>query len=161
MAPTDSSPDELLALESQVCFALAVASRGVIDAYRSELDPLQLTHPQYLVMLALWQHGGSSLKQLSGMLKLEPATLSPMVKRLETIGYVTRARDPHDERVLVVELTERGRALRAEATQVPVAMMAKLQLSEDDVRALRDVTTRLIESVERAESQSAADRHES
>lgn len=141
---TSTAQEDILALESQLCFALAVASRNVIDAYRSELEPLKLTHPQYLVMLALWQHGKCSLKQLSGLLSLEPATLSPMVKRLEATGYVSRTRDSHDERMLAVELTPAGHDLRETATQVPVAMMAKLQLTDDDVRTLRAVTGRLI-----------------
>ncbi|SEC00171.1 DNA-binding transcriptional regulator, MarR family [Paramicrobacterium humi] len=136
--------DDLLALESQLCFALAVASRGVIEAYRTELEPLHLTHPQYLVMLALWEHESCSLSQLATLLRLEPATLSPMVKRLEKLGYVSKRRGAADERTLVVALTPEGRALRADATAVPLAMMAKLQLTDDDVTKLREVTSRLI-----------------
>ena len=85
----DSDP---LALENQVCFALAVASRGVIAVYRPLLEPMGLTHPQYLVMLALWQHAPLSVKDLSRLLQLEPATLSPLLKRLEASGFVHRPR---------------------------------------------------------------------
>ncbi|PFG30044.1 MarR family winged helix-turn-helix transcriptional regulator [Paramicrobacterium agarici] len=142
--PTASTGADPLALESQLCFALAVASRTVIDAYRSELEPLNLTHPQYLVMLALWEHRSLSLTRLGELLMLERATLSPMVKRLERLGYVHRARNPHDERQLAIELTEEGRALRERAQQVPVAMMQKFQMTPSDVEALRDAVSGVI-----------------
>ena len=87
-----------LALERQVCFALAVASRNVIAVYRPLLEPMGLTHPQYLVMLALWQRSPLSVKELSGLLQLDPGTLSPLLKRLETGGLVRRGRDLDDER---------------------------------------------------------------
>ncbi len=106
-----------LALEEQVCFALAVASRSVIASYRSVLEPLGLTHPQYLAMLALWQHGTLSVKALGELLHLEPATVSPLVKRLEQSGLVTRTRSSSDERSIDVVLTPAGRALRRRATQ--------------------------------------------
>src|SRR5882672_8601208 len=83
-----------LSLEDQVCFALSVAARGIVGVYRPVLEPLGLTHPQYLVMLALWEHGEVSVKELSALLQLEPATVSPLVKRLEAIGYVGRRRSP-------------------------------------------------------------------
>src|SRR5690348_3015948 len=89
-----------LALENQVCFALAVASRSVIGLYRPLLEPMGLTHPQYLVMLALWQYAPLSVKDLSRLLQLEPATLSPLLKRLETAGLVERRRASDDERSL-------------------------------------------------------------
>ena len=99
---------DLLALDRQVCFALAVASRSVIALYRPLLEPMGLTHPQYLVMLALWEESPLSVKQLSGLLQLDPGTLSPLLKRLESAGYVTRQRDPRDERSLAVPLPTPG-----------------------------------------------------
>src|SRR5688500_7830901 len=86
--------EDMLALERQVCFALSVAARNVVAVYRPVLEPLGLTHPQYLVMLALWQHGPLSVRELSGLLQLDPGTLSPLLKRLEAAGYVRRDRDP-------------------------------------------------------------------
>src|SRR6059058_2770884 len=94
------SGEDLLALDRQVCFALAVASRTVIALYRPLLEPMGLTHPQYLVMLALWEHEPVSVRQLSGLLQLDPGTLSPLLKRLETAGLLTRGRDRSDERAL-------------------------------------------------------------
>ncbi|WP_167041915.1 MarR family transcriptional regulator [Salinibacterium sp. ZJ454] len=127
----------LLSLEDQVCFALAVASRSVIALYRPILEPLGLTHPQYLVMLALWERDPRTVRDLSAALQLEPATLSPLLKRLEASGYITRARNAHDERALDVRLTPVGRSLRAEAEQIPHRIVDELQLPVEDLEALR------------------------
>lgn len=140
---TTAEPD-LLALESQVCFALAVASRRVIGLYRPVLEPMGLTHPQYLVMLALWQHEPLSVRRLGELVSLEPATLSPLLKRLEAIGYLTRTRDPADERSLRVSLTDAGRALRQEALRVPPAIMAKLEMDVGELRDLHAMLTDVI-----------------
>ena len=103
---TDGDP---LELERQVCFALSVAARSVVGLYRPLLEPMGLTHPQYLVMLALWQHAPLSVREISRLLQLDPGTLSPLLKRLEAIGYLRRQRDPADERSLAVTLTDRCR----------------------------------------------------
>jgi len=137
-------PDGLLALDRQVCFALAVASRSVVALYRPLLEPMGITHPQYLVMLALWEESPLSVKQLSGLLRLDPGTLSPLLKRLEAIGYLTRRRDPRDERALAVELTNEGRALRAQALLVPPAIMARLGLSIEELTVLHRSLTQVI-----------------
>jgi len=129
--------DDLLALENQVCFGLAVAARSVIALYRPVLEPLSLTHPQYLVMLALWERDPRSLKDLSETLQLEPATLSPLLKRLEAVGYVERKRSTTDERSLEVTLTTEGRALRAEAESIPHRIVERLGLPMADLENLR------------------------
>ncbi|MFD0201206.1 MULTISPECIES: MarR family winged helix-turn-helix transcriptional regulator [Saccharothrix] len=141
--------DDPLALERQVCFALSVASRNVVAVYRPLLERMGLTHPQYLVMLALWGRAPLSVKELSRMLALEPATLSPLLKRLEAIGYVTRSRDAVDERQLAVTLTEEGAALREQALAIPPAVVAKLGMSLDELRDLHTVLTRVIAATER------------
>ena len=115
-----------LALEEQVCFALSVAARGVVAVYRPLLEPMGLTHPQYLVMLALWQRAPLSVRDLSRLLQLDPGTLSPLLKRLESTGYLRRERDPADERSLAVTLTPEGRALREEALKIPPAVVERL-----------------------------------
>jgi MarR family transcriptional regulator, organic hydroperoxide resistance regulator len=142
---TDSAPD-LLALESQVCFALAVASRRVIGLYRPVLEPLGLTHPQYLVMLALWQHEPLSVRRLGELVSLEPATLSPLLKRLEAVGYVRRERDRHDERQLSVTLTEPGKALRADAERIPPAVVQRLDMDLSDLQQLHGMLTEVIKA---------------
>lgn len=138
--------DDVLALERQVCFALAVASRTVNAVYRPLLEPLGLTHPQYLVLLALWDTDGRSLKSLSDTLALDPGTLSPLVKRLEADGHVTRTRDPDDERVLRVSLTAQGRALRRRAEKVPPAVVERLGMSLAELERLRAGLDRVIEA---------------
>ncbi|WP_217634853.1 MarR family winged helix-turn-helix transcriptional regulator [Micromonospora pattaloongensis] len=138
-----------LALERQVCFALSVASRSVVAVYRPLLEPLGLTHPQYLVMLALWQRAPRSVKELSGVLQLDPGTLSPLLKRLESAGYVRRERDRSDERALAVTLTEPGAALRSRAESIPGAVVARLGMSLDDLVDLHAALTRVIAAAQR------------
>jgi MarR family transcriptional regulator, organic hydroperoxide resistance regulator len=130
--------DDLLALENQVCFGLAVAARSVIALYRPVLEPLSLTHPQYLVMLALWDRDPRSLKDLSETLQLEPATLSPLLKRLEATGYIERKRSVTDERSLEVTLTPEGRALRSQAESIPHRIVERLGLPVTDLENLRE-----------------------
>ncbi|MDY7088290.1 MAG: MarR family transcriptional regulator [Actinomycetota bacterium] len=136
--------DDPLELERQVCFALSVASRNVVGLYRPLLEPMGLTHPQYLVMLALWQHAPRSVRELSRLLQLDPGTLSPLLKRLETIGYVDRQRDPSDERSLAVTLTAEGRALRAQAEKIPPAIVTRLGLPVEELESLHAALTRVI-----------------
>ncbi len=150
---TTRIPDgDPLALERQVCFALAVASRGVIGVYRPVLEPLRLTHPQYLVMLALWEESPLSVTEIGRLLQLDLPTLSPLLKRLEAVGYVDRRRNPADERSLQVTLTERGRALRAEALKVPLTVMEQLDLTEEEVLSLHAALMPLIRRSQAATS---------
>jgi DNA-binding MarR family transcriptional regulator len=130
--------DDLLRLENQLCFALVTAARNVVSIYRPILEPLGLTHPQYLVMLALWEESPRSLGELADDLAMEPATLSPLVKRLEAQGRVERSRRADDERVLEIGLTDDGRALRARALEVPAQIMRTTGLDAERIAALRD-----------------------
>jgi DNA-binding MarR family transcriptional regulator len=140
--PVDTA--DPLALEQQVCFALSVAARGVVAIYRPLLEPMGLTHPQYLVMLALWQHAPLSVRELSRLLQLDPGTLSPLLKRLEAIGYLRRERDPADERSLAVTLTPAGQALRSRAEQIPPAVVERLGMPIEDLRQLHAALTQVI-----------------
>lgn len=133
-----------LALDRQVCFALAVASRTVISVYRPVLEPLGLTHPQYLVMLALWERSPRTVADVSSALLLEPATASPLLKRLEAAGLVTRERSTTDDRALAVGLTAKGQALRSEAGKVPGKIVERLGMSASELESVRDVLTGLI-----------------
>jgi len=139
-----TTADNPLALDDQVCFALAVAARSVVALYRPVLEPLGLTHPQYLVMLALWESEELSVRDLSGLLQLDPGTLSPLLKRLELAGYVRRARNAHDERALAVVLTPEGRALRRKALRVPPAVVERLGLPLEELADLQQRLTRVI-----------------
>ncbi|WP_066360144.1 MarR family winged helix-turn-helix transcriptional regulator [Herbidospora mongoliensis] len=138
-----------LSLENQVCFALAVASRSVIGLYRPVLEPMGLTHPQYLVMLALWESAPLSVKDLSGLLQLDPATLSPLLKRLEAAGFVERRRVSTDERSLAVTLTDTGRALRAEAEKIPATIVERLGMDVAELQDLHKALTRVIAAATR------------
>lgn len=130
--------DDLLKLDNQLCFALVTAARNVVSIYRPVLEPLGLTHPQYLVMLALWEQSPRSLGELADELAMEPATLSPLVKRLEAQGRVTRTRRPADERMLDISLTDDGCALRENALEVPGQIMQRVGMDAAQLRALRD-----------------------
>jgi DNA-binding MarR family transcriptional regulator len=148
--PTETTVENPLALQEQVCFALAVASRSVVALYRPVLGPMGLTHPQYLVMLALWEHGSVSVRELSHLLQLDPGTLSPLLKRLESTGLVRRERNPNDERALAVELTREGRALRRRALKVPPAVVERLGMDVDELKALQRRLNRVIDAATRA-----------
>ena len=142
-------PDDALELERQVCFALAVASRSVIGIYRPILEPLGLTHPQYLVMLALWGDAPLRFKEVAGMLRMDPATLSPIIKRLEQSGLVERVPVDGDDRTFALVVTEAGRELRQQALGVPPAVVARLGLPIDRLMALRDELSVVIDAVDR------------
>src|ERR1700756_2689239 len=143
-------PGDPLALERQVCFALSIAARSVLSLYRPLLEPMGLTHPQYLVMLALWGQSPLAVKELIEMLQLDGPTLSPLLKRLEAAGLVTRTRDARDERQLRVDLTEKGRALREDALRVPPSIVAKLGMSLGELEELHRNLTALNDAARRA-----------
>ena len=145
---TDPTPDDLLRLNNQLCFALVTAARNVVAIYRPILEPLGLTHPQYLAMLALWEQSPRSLSDLAAALAMDPATASPLVKRLETDGLIVRQRSAADERRLDIVLTEKGTALRAQALDVPRQVMARLEMSVPEVEAVRDSLVRFAGAVE-------------
>lgn len=135
--------DDHLTLDEQICFPLYAASRAMTAVYRPKLERLGLTYPQYLVMLALWERDGRSVGDVCHALALDSGTLSPLLKRLEAAGFVRRQRAADDERRVDIELTERGRALRAEARGIPAEMAEACGLSVDEFLALRATLRRL------------------
>jgi DNA-binding MarR family transcriptional regulator len=143
-------PGDPLALERQVCFALSIAARSVLSIYRPLLEPMGLTHPQYLVMLALWGRSPLSVKELGEMLQLDAPTLSPLLKRLEAAGLLTRTREPRDERQLRIELTHQGRDLREMALKVPPAVVARIGVELGELQDLQQALTRLNEAARQA-----------
>ncbi|MFF1556456.1 MarR family winged helix-turn-helix transcriptional regulator [Streptomyces sp. NPDC058279] len=139
--PTAALRDQdFLRLDGQICFALNAASRAFGGLYRVVLKDLGLTYPQYLVMLVLWEHGSTPVKQLGQHLRLDSGTLSPLLKRLEGAGLVRRERSTEDERSVHAVLTEEGAALRARAVEVPrrIAVATGFELEE-----IRDLQARL------------------
>jgi MarR family transcriptional regulator, organic hydroperoxide resistance regulator len=144
---TEGSVDvggDALQLERQVCFALVVASRSVLAVYRPLLEPLGLTHPQYLVMLALWGETPLSVGRIGSLLQLDSPTLSPLLKRLQSAGLITRTRSGDDERQVDIDLTDAGRALREKALAIPPAVVEKLGMEIPELEALHAALTRVI-----------------
>ena len=137
-----------LALERQVCFALAITNRAVLAIYRPLLEPLGLTHPQYLVMLTLWDNLKSdqeplSVKNIAALLQIDSATLSPMLKRLQAQGLITRTRSATDERTTHVELTPKGVRLRRQALNIPPAVVERLGVDLVELEHLHQVLTEI------------------
>jgi DNA-binding MarR family transcriptional regulator len=143
MTAAPSQPDripgaeEFLRLDRQICFSLHAASRAFNGVYRVILKDLGLTYPQYLVMLVLWEHGELPVKTLGTHLRLDSGTLSPLLKRLESAGLVTRERSASDERSVRVRPTARGTALREQAERVPLRIGAATGLALEDIKDLR------------------------
>jgi len=134
--PPSLSVDEMLRLDNQLCFAVYSASLAMTKLYKPLLDKLHLTYPQYLVMLVLWERDGLMVSELGERLSLDSGTLTPLLKRLETQGYVARVRDVADERRVHVTLTATGRKLKAKAADVPACLLAASQCSIDEVVVL-------------------------
>src|SRR2546423_668470 len=125
--------DQAPRLDEMLCFALHAASRAMTGAYRPLLGALNLTYPQYLILLILWQEDGASVSRLGERLFLDSATLTPLLKRLEARGFVTRRRSAEDERVVQVLLTPEGKRLERRAAQVPMAVARQCHLSRADI----------------------------
>ncbi|MBW8481056.1 MarR family winged helix-turn-helix transcriptional regulator [Actinomadura parmotrematis] len=147
MDRTAADAADLLKLDLQVCFSLHATARAFDAAYRPLLRELGLTYPQYLVMLALWERGALTVKELGRALRLDSGTLSPLLKRLEAAGLVRRARDPRDERSVTVAPTDAGAALRERAGAVPHRIMEATGLGAAELielrRTLDDLTAAL------------------
>lgn len=135
---------EALKLENQICFPLYAASREVIKQYRPHLDALGLTYTQYIAMMVFWQEERLSVKELGKKLHLDSGTLSPVLKSLEAKGYVHRSRSTDDERVLLVEISEKGRALREQAVSVPLALAGCVGLESDEAAELYRLLYKLL-----------------
>ena len=144
MSSTAASENPL-ALDRQVCFALYSASRAITAAYRPLLAPLGLTYPQYLVMLALWERSPRTVRELGEALHLESGTLSPLLKRMEANGLLTRTRSADDERQVHVALTAAGTDLRERACDVPAQLSAATGVDPETLAALRRTCQALIE----------------
>ncbi len=124
-------------LDEQLCFDLYAASRAVTNAYRPVLAELGLTYPQYLVLLVMWERGMGTVKQLAEALSLDHGTLTPLLRRMETNGLVTRRRSTADERFVEIALTESGEGLRVHASRIHCDMKTAIGLEEEDFAALQ------------------------
>ncbi|WP_147179148.1 MarR family winged helix-turn-helix transcriptional regulator [Ciceribacter naphthalenivorans] len=135
---TDAELEKELVLDRQLCFALYGAAHAFNRAYKPLLEPLGLTYPQYLVMMALWEEDGQQVKAIGEKLGLDSGTLSPLLKRLEQAGYVERRRDSADERQVFITLTEPGLAMKAHAVEVMRAVGAQTGCTMAEIATLRD-----------------------
>lgn len=135
------TPD--LRLDTQLCFALYSASRRVTSAYREPLSKMGLTYPQHLVLLVLWEQGHRTVNQLGEALMLDSGTLSPLLRRMENAGFVTRRRSEQDERSVVVSLTDAGRTLEEDAAEMQENLLDSLGMSVRDRLALHGLAQKL------------------
>ena len=140
---------ESLRLRNQLCFPLYLASKEITRKYQSMLDKLDLTYTQYIVMMFFWEFGRGSARDLSRALLLDPSTLTPVLKKLEQKGYVARARDPEDERSLIITLTDAGAALKDAALDVPKQMGSCIGLSEDEAVRLGTLIHKVLTNIEK------------
>ncbi|WP_281169321.1 MarR family winged helix-turn-helix transcriptional regulator [Spirochaeta cellobiosiphila] len=136
-----------LLLENQLCFALYTASKEIIRSYRPYLGELDLTYTQYLAMLVLWEESPLSSKVMGNKLLLDSGTLTPLLKKLETKGFISRKVDSHDERQLIVTLTEEGAKLKSKAKTIPHNMFCKLHRSQKEIIDLRTQLKRLTDDL--------------
>jgi DNA-binding MarR family transcriptional regulator len=138
--PTQAAPPgiDLLALDRQFCFALYSASHAMTKTYKPMLDRIGLTYPQYLVMLVLWEQDGILVKDIGARLFLDSGTLTPLLKRLEANGLISRNRDPQDERQVRIALTEQGRTLRTAAAQIPEQVLCASGQQAETLGRLRN-----------------------
>ncbi|ATZ95984.1 MarR family winged helix-turn-helix transcriptional regulator [Dickeya fangzhongdai] len=137
---TDTKPtlsDDALRLDGQLCFALYSANLAMNKLYRRLLTELNLTYPQYLVMLVLWERDGITVSELGERLFLDSATLTPLLKRLQTAGLVTRRRGTEDERQVLIELTDDGRELQNKAKAVPEGVFCAAECNIEQLRAIK------------------------
>lgn len=141
---TEQATDPLL-LDNQLCYALYAAAHRMTKSYRPLLERLGLTYPQYLVLLVLWEQDGVTVSEIGRRLRLDSGTLTPVLKRLESAGFLVRTRRQSDEREVEIALTLQGAALRAEAVTVRESVMCQLELSEPEIQALRKDLGTLIE----------------
>lgn len=149
--PTDaqlaSGTYDPLSLDNQLCFPLYVVSKELTRHYKPFLDPLDLTYTQYVTMMALWEQDGIPVKELGARLYLDSATLTPLLKRLEAHGYVTRCRSQEDERSVIISLTNEGRELRERAVEVPHCIWPCLNLEPAEAEELRALLKKMLHAL--------------
>ncbi|MFB7740513.1 MarR family winged helix-turn-helix transcriptional regulator [Streptomyces sp. NPDC056132] len=148
--PARPHDEDYLRLDLQLCFSLHAASRAFNGVYRTLLKDLGLTYPQYLVMLTLWEHGKLPVKSIGEKLRLDSGTLSPLLKRLESAGFVERHRSRSDERSVTIRLTDQGTALRERARVVPHHIARAVNLPPEDFHTLRALLATLTEGLDAA-----------
>ncbi len=144
----DEKNYDALKLENQLCFPLYAAAKEVVRRYKPFLDELDLTYTQYIAMMVFWDKKELNVKELGKYLRLDSGTLTPVLKKLEAKGYITRSRSAEDERSLIVAITDAGEALKEKAVEVPVKMGACVNLTQEEAMLLYRILYKLLESLE-------------
>ena len=140
---------EVLKLENQLCFPMYLCAKEIQRRYTPFLDAINLTYTQYVVMMYFWEHGSSNVKTISKALLLDPSTLTPLLKKLEAKGFLTRTRSERDERNLIVTLTDEGEALRDRALDIPAKMGECLALSKEETVTLYQILYKVLHNIEK------------
>lgn len=138
--------NEHLKLENQLCFPLYACAKEIVRKYTPLLDPLGLTYTQYIAMMVMWEHKSLSVKDLGKLLFLDSGTLTPMLKKMEKSGLITKKRSKDDERIVIVSITRKGEDLQEEAAAVPVKMAGCVSLQQDEAMQLYALLHKLMKS---------------
>lgn len=139
---------EQLKLENQLCFPLYAAAKEVVRKYKPFLDELDLTYTQYITMMVLWENESMNVKELGSKLYLDSGTLTPLLKKLESKGYITRCRCKEDERNLIIQITKKGDALKEKAVHIPKEMTEKwINISEEEIKVVYHALYKLLSQV--------------
>lgn len=136
--------EENLKLENQLCFPIYALSRQITALYRPYLDKLELTYPQYLVLLVLWEQDSATVKKLGELLLLDSGTLTPLLKRMEANGLLKRSRSDEDERVVEIKITDKGKALRKEAVKIPLQIKDHLNMTDKQLEQMREQINKIL-----------------
>lgn len=139
---------DALKLENQLCFPLYACSKEIVRRYKPYLDELDLTYTQYITMMVLWEEDEINVKELGRKLYLDSGTLTPLLKKLEAKGYITRSRSKEDERNLVVKITDSGKALREKACEIPAKVGSCVNLSEEKAKLLYETLYQILDSIQ-------------
>ncbi|BEU87941.1 MarR family transcriptional regulator [Selenomonas sp. TAMA-11512] len=148
---TEKEKEEALLLKNQLCFPLYAASRRIVAAYHPFLECIGLTYTQYVTMMVIWERKVISVKELGERLYLDSGTLTPLLKKLEAQGYITRARSKEDERIVIVELTAAGADLKNKAMSIPESMVCRLNektaFTKEELNVMRTELYKLIKAL--------------
>jgi len=136
--------DEVLKLENQLCFPLYATAKEVVRRYKPYLDEIGLTYTQYIAMMVLWEHKTINVKSLGEYLYLDSGTITPLLKRLETAGFIVRKRDSNDERNVIVTLTPKGEKLKEPASEIPEKISKCLPISDQEAKTLYEILYKIL-----------------
>lgn len=136
--------EEKLKLKSQVCFPVYALSREIVNVYRPILEEIDLTYPQYLVMMVLWENEPQKVHEIGNKLNLDNGTLTPLLKRLSAKGLISRKRNSKDERVVEISLTESGKQLQTKAAEVPQKVVKAMGITPEDLMQLKELVVKIL-----------------